>query len=118
MIIFVKTTKNVIAIIGLMVFILAGSLSWAEDIVFTDYSARDLKVLEVNVEAQTVVFESPDGDTALLTVGGVVGQEYATIIEIREIMIVLQQPPDDSGRTPKICIPVIQIGSPVPLGAQ
>lgn len=118
MIITVKTTRNFIVVIGLMVFILAGSLSWAEDIVFTDYSARDLKVLEVNVEAQTVVFESPDEDTAVLTVGDIVGQEYATIIEIREIMIVLQQPPDDTGRAPKICIPVIRIGSPVPLGTQ
>lgn len=118
MIIIVKTIRNVIAVIGLMVFILAGSLSWAEDIVFTDYSARDLNVLEVNVEAQTVVFESPDEDTAVLNVGDIVGQEYATIIEIREIMIVLQKPPDDSGRAPKICIPAIRVGSPVPIENQ
>ena len=84
----------------------------------SDYPARALKVPEVNEEAQTVVLESPDGVTVTLTVGGVVGQESATIIEIKKMMIMLEGTPDETGRTRKSCIPVIPIGSPVPLVAQ
>lgn len=113
MVITVKTTKKlIVVVIGLVVLILASTLSWAGDVVFTNYPARALKVLEVNEEAQTVVLESPDGVTATLTVRDVVGQESATIIEIKEIkklMIILEGTPDETGRTRKSCIPVIPI---------
>ncbi|MFV9646016.1 MAG: hypothetical protein ACNYWU_09355 [Desulfobacterales bacterium] len=116
MVITVKTTKK--TVIGLLILILASSLSWAGNVVFTDYPARALKVLELNEEAQTVVLESPDGVTATLTVGDVVGQESAMIIEIKKLVIILEGTPDETGRTRKSCIPVIPIGSPVPLVAQ
>ena len=119
MVITVKTTKKLtVVVIGLVVLILASTLSWAGDVVFTNYPARALKVLELNEEAQTVVLESPDGVTATLTVGDVVGQESATIIEIKKLVIILEGTPDETGRTRKSCIPVIPIGSPVPLVAQ
>jgi hypothetical protein len=58
------------------------------------------------------------GVTATLTVRDVVGQESATIIEIKKLMIILEGAPDETGRTRKSCIPVIPIGSPVPLVAR
>ena len=118
MIISVKTTKKLLAVIGLAAFILSSPLSWAGDMVFADYSVSELKVVEVNIEATTVILESPDGDTATLMVGDAVGQEGSTIIEIRELMIIMEGPPDESGKVTKSYIPVIRIGTPSQLVPQ
>lgn len=113
MIMTVKTTKKMIAVICYVFLILASAPSWAGDVFFTDYQARTLKVLEVNVEAQTVVLESPDGVTATLTVGDVVGQEGTTIIEVKKLIIIVEGTPDETGKIRKSCIPVIPIEAPV-----
>lgn len=102
-----KITKQ--TVIGLLILILASSLSWAGNVVFPDYPTRVLKVLEVDEELQTVVLESPDGVTAALSVGDVVGQEHATIIEIKKFIIILEKNQDKTGRKKTIGIPVIQI---------
>jgi hypothetical protein len=107
MIIAVKTTKKMIAGISLAVLILVTTLSWAGDSVFTEYPAGKLKVLEVNKEAQTVLLESPDGETATLTIGDIIGQEEAVIVEIQKGGIVLEEGPNDFG---------VKIRSHVPVG--
>lgn len=118
MIITVKTFKKLLAIISLTAFILSSSLSWAEDIIFADYSVSELRVVEVDIEAPIVILETPEGDTATLTVGDAVGQEGSTIIEIRELMIIMEEPPDESGKVTKSYIPVIRIGTPSQLVSQ
>ena len=115
MIKFLKTTKNLLAAISLGAFILSSSLLWAGNIVFTDYPLNELNVIEIDTESTTVSLEAPNGDTAVLTAGDVVGQEGATILEIRELMIILEVFPDDSGKTSKRYIPVVRIGTSVPL---
>ena len=118
MIMTVKTTKKIIALIFHVFLILASTLSWAGDVFFSDYPVRILKVLEVNEEAQTVVFESPDGITATLAVGDIVGQESTTIIEVKKLIIVVEQTSDETGETRKSGIPVIPIESPVLMNVQ
>jgi hypothetical protein len=93
----IKTMKKVIAVVGFAALILTSALSWAGDMVFMEYPIRELKVLETNQEAQTALVESPDGDTATLTVGDIIGQEEATIVEIQKRGIVLKEPPDELG---------------------
>ena len=107
----VKTIKKVLAIIGAAAFILANNLSWARDTVFPDYPIRDLKVIEINVETENVIIESPHGETATLTVGDVVGQESFSVSAIQKTVIELESPPDDSGKTWKSHVPVNQIRS-------
>lgn len=118
MMISVKTTHKFLAVIGLAVFIFSSSLAWAGNTAFTDWSLNALKVVEINFEAAKVSLESPNGDTAVLTVGDIVGQEGATIIEIRKLMVILEVPPDDSGKTSKRYIPVVRIGFSESLKAQ
>lgn len=115
MIITIKTTGKMIAMVGLVFIVLTSTLSWAGDIVFTDYPVRALKVLEINIDFQTALLEAPDGDTTTLTVGDIVGQEEATIVEIQEIRIILEQPPDDSGNIRSIYISLVPVRSAVPI---
>ena len=118
MIITVKTSQKFLAAIGLAVFIFSSSLAWSGISAFTDWSLNELNVVEVNPEAETVSLESPDGNTAVLALGDIVGKEGATIIEIRKLMIILEVPPDDFGRRSKRYIPVIRIGYSESLKAQ
>jgi hypothetical protein len=107
MIITVKTMKKMIADITLAVLILSSSLTWAGDSVFTEYPAGKLKIIEVYEGAQTVLLASPDGETATLTTGDIIGQEEATIVEIQKGGIVLEEGPNDYG---------VKIRSHVPVG--
>lgn len=118
MMITVKTTKKLLASISLAAFILSSHLLWAGNVVFTDYSLNELKVVEIDTASTTVSLESPNGDSAILTVGDVVGQEGATISEIHELMIILEGPPDASGKKSKTLIPIVRIGTSVPLETQ
>ena len=90
MIMTVKIKRKKIALFCLGFLILTNVLSWAGGIYFTDCQTRTLKVLEVNIEAQTAVLESTDGVAATLSVGDVVGQEGTTIIEITKLLIILE----------------------------
>ncbi|MFO7556735.1 MAG: hypothetical protein R6W88_16160 [Desulfobacterales bacterium] len=118
MMISVKTTHEFLAVIGLAVFILGSSLAWAGNTAFTECSLNELKVIEIDIEAAKVSLESPDGDAAVLMVGDTVGQEGATIIEIRKLMVILEVPQDDSGKTSKRYIPAVRIGFSGPLKSQ
>ena len=110
MMISVKTSQKFLAAIGLAAVILSGFMAWAGNSAFTECSLNELKVIGIDIEASKVSLESPNGDTAVLTVGDIVGQEGATIIEIRKLMIILEVPPDDSGKTSKRYIQVVRIG--------
>lgn len=105
----VKTIKKLLAIIGLVAFIFTNNLSWAWGTVFSDYPIRELKVIEINIETENVIIESPDGETATVTVGDVVGQESFSVTAIHKTVIELESPPDDSGKTWKSHVPVNQI---------
>ncbi|MFH1674075.1 MAG: hypothetical protein ABIF87_11720 [Pseudomonadota bacterium] len=107
MIIAANICKKMIAGVSLAVLILVTTLLWAGDSVFTEYPAGKLKIIEVNKETQTVLIESPDGDTATLTTGDIMGQEEATIVEIQKGGIVLEEGPNDFG---------VKIRSHVPVG--
>jgi len=118
MIITVKTSHKFLAVIGLAVFIFSSSLLWAGNTAFTDCSLNALNVVEINLEAARVSLKSPNGEIAVLTVGDIVGQEGATIIEIRKLMVILEISPDDSGKTSKRYIPVVRVGFSGSLKAQ
>lgn len=114
----VKTPHKFLAAIGLAVFILGSSLAWAGNTAFTDWSLNKLNVIEIDIEAGKVSLESPDGDTAILMVGDMVGQEGATITEIRKLTVILEVPPDNSGKTSKKYIPVVRFEFSAPLKTQ
>lgn len=109
MIITVKTIKKIFVSITFAAVILAFHPALAWNRTFTNYPVKDLKVIEVNVEEETAILQSPDGETATLTVGDVVGLEDYEIVKISKSIIKLEGPSDDSGRYKKSVIPVIPI---------
>lgn len=118
MIITAKTFKKLIAIISLTVSVFSSSILWAQNTAFSDYFLSELKVIEVSLEAETVLLESPNGDIAVLSIGDLVGDGEYEITEIQRFKIVLESPPDNSGLTVKKFIPVIRIEPSLPLNAQ
>lgn len=111
MMVITKRLNFLISAISLIVFIFTGSAVWAQNTVFTEYSLKALKVVEVDLERATVILESPEGEAALVSVGDIVGDKYFEVVEIKRLMVVLQSPPDDAGDTVTDVIPVIGIRS-------
>lgn len=87
------------AIIVPLVFILTTNLSRAWEIFFSDYYIQDLKVVEVDIESETAIFQSPDGETATLTAGDVIGQGAFTVSSIHKKTVELESAPDNRGKT-------------------
>lgn len=103
--IFRLTGKLIAATIGFTaVIILIQNSAWAWSI-FSEYPISELRVLEVNVKAETVVIMSPEGETATLTPGDVIGLKAFTITAINELIIEVESPPDDNGKITRSGIP-------------
>jgi len=97
------TGKNILAAVIFTAFIFTVTASLAWD--FNNQPAKKLKALDADEQEQTVVVESPDGDTAVLTVGDEVGEEKAVITKVLESGAVLEAVPDSSGNSEQIFIP-------------
>lgn len=109
---------NSLIIITILAVVFDNSVLWAYDTAFSNYSVNQLKVIEVDPDAQTALLESPDGETVTLAAGDVVGSGEYEIIEIQSLRILLESLPDDTGATTKKIIPVIRIKSSVPVEMQ
>lgn len=104
-----KTTRKLLMLISVSVFIFFHNPVHADESFFSDYGVEALTVAEVNVAAKTAMVQSPQGETELLFVGDVIGKECFLITAIREFVIELESPPDGFGRKRKACIPVIPL---------
>ena len=113
-----KKLNSLIIITILAVVFFASSALWAYDTAFSNYLVTELKVIEADPDAQAVLLESPDGETAVLTIGDVIGSGEYEIIEIQALRIILESLPDDSGAIIKKIIPVIPIQSSIPVEVQ
>jgi hypothetical protein len=105
----VKTIKKVFAIITFMAVALACHPLLAFNGAFTHYPIKELTLVEVNVRTGTVILQSPDVETAVLSVGDIVGQENFEITAIRKKGVTLECPQDESARKRKGFIPAVQI---------
>jgi|GEM_PF-2901842 len=105
----VKIVKKRILLIIFMAVILLYPPVSAMNTAFIEYSIKNLKVIAVDAQAETVIFQSPDGQTATFTVGDFVGLEDYEIISIDKCRIKFEGPPDDSGRPTKDSISLIPI---------
>ena len=114
----IKKLNSLITIIILAAAVFGSSALWAYDTAFSNYLVTELKVIEADPDAQAVLLESPDGETAVLTIGDVIGSGEYEIIEIQALRIILESLPDDTGATITKIIPVIRIGSSVPVEVQ
>ncbi|MEN8225653.1 MAG: hypothetical protein ABFS05_09875 [Bacteroidota bacterium] len=114
----INKLKSLITIIILAVVIFGSSALLAYDTAFSSYLVTELKVIEADPDAQTVLLESPDGETAALTAGDVIGSGEYEIIEIQALRIILESLPDDTGATITKIIPVIPIQSSKPVVVQ
>ncbi len=65
-----------------------------------------------------MVVESPDGDTAVLTVGDEAGEEKAVITEVMESGAVLQAAPDSLGNSEQIFVPADILRSAQPVSPE
>jgi hypothetical protein len=112
----VKTIQKVFAIIIFMAVVLAFHPVLALSGAFTTYPVKELTVVEVNLRTGTVILQSPDGETATLSVGDVVGIENFEITAIGKKGVTLECPQDESARKRKGFIPAVQIsGELVPI---
>lgn len=109
---------NSLIIITILAVVFGNSVLWADDTAFSNYPVKQLKVIAVDLDAKTVLLESPDGETATLAAGDVAGSGEYEIIEIQSLRIILESLPDNTGATIKKIIPVIRIKSSVQVEMQ
>jgi len=112
----ITAAKKIVSGTVFLILMSACSLSWAWDL--RHHSARKLKAADADVKGQTVVLESPDGDTAVLTVGDEAGEEKAVVTKIMESGAVLETAPDSAGNTEEIFIPADIIRSAEPVSPE
>ncbi len=112
--ILLKTTRKLLMLLSLTVFIFFHHPLHAGEVFFPDYDAAALTVTQVNMDAKNAMIESPRGETALVFEGDLVGKELFSISAIREFAVELKSPPDNSGRKRKACIPVIPLMTSIP----
>ncbi len=111
MMITVKKIQKAFAIITFMAILLPCQYLSALNSAFTDCPIQKLTVLEIDVRTETVILQSSDGETAVLSVGDVVGLENFEITAICKKGVNLEGPPDNSGRKEKNFIPAVPISA-------
>lgn len=112
--ILLKTTRKLLMLLSMSVFIFFHNPLHAGDVFFPDYDAAALTVTQVNMDAKTAMIQSPRGETELVFEGDLVGKEFFLISAIREFAVELESPPDNSGRKRKACISVIPLMTSIP----